>query len=76
MAVYRDTAIHTHEAVHASVKAGRSFIDKCVQLDARMQEVERIGAQLGDVDVALSALEAAFDAGQIAAAQVSRSPRG
>jgi hypothetical protein len=60
MAVYRDTAEHTRESVSASVAAGRSFIDKCVQLDERMGEVERIEQMLGDVDTALTALETAF----------------
>ena len=39
---------------------GRSFIDKCVQLDERMAEVDKIELLLGDVHVALSALESAF----------------
>ena len=65
MAVYRDTALHTREAVSTSTEAGRSFIDKCMQLDTRMHDVERIAAQLGDVEIALDALEASFDAGGI-----------
>ena len=65
MVVYRDTAYHTRDAVQTSVAAGRAFIDKCAKLDERMGEVERIGAQLGDVERALDALEASFDAGGI-----------
>ena len=62
MTVYRDTAYHTRDAAAASVAAGRSFLDKCARLDERMQQVETIGAQLGDVERALTALEASFDA--------------
>ena len=65
MAIYRDTALHTCEAVTASVEAGRGFIDKCARLDERMREVEHIAAQLGDVDRALTALEESFDAGGV-----------
>lgn len=65
MAVYRDSSLHTREAVAASIVAGTSFIDKCVKLDERMHEVERIAAQLGDVDLALTALEESFDASGI-----------
>ena len=65
MSVYRDAAQHTRDAIDESVTAGRSFIDKCAQLDERMHEVERIAAQLGDVDRALTALEESFDAGGI-----------
>ena len=60
--MYRDTSVHAREAVAASIEAGTSFIDKCVKLDERMHEVERIAAQLGDVDLALTALEESFDA--------------
>ena len=60
MSVYRDAAVHTREAVHESVAASRSLIDKCVQLDERMQGVEQIAAQLAAVDRALGTLEAAF----------------
>ena len=65
MSVYRDAAHHTRDAIDASVTAGRSFIDKCARLDERMHEVERIAAQLGDVDRALTALEESVDAGGI-----------
>ena len=65
MAVYRDTSVHTREAVAASIEAGTRFIDKCAKLDDRMHEVERIAAQLGDVDLALTALEESFDASGI-----------
>ena len=61
MCVYRDSAAHTAEAVSASVAAGRSFIQKCQELDERMQGVERIAAQLADVDRALTALEGSFE---------------
>ena len=63
MTVYRDTATHTRESIAASVAVGRSFIEKCGQLDERMLQVEHIAAQLGDVERALTALEVAFDGG-------------
>ena len=61
MTVYRDSAKHTREAVDASVSAGENFIDKANKLDERMKEVEKIGAQLGNVDRALTALEESFN---------------
>ena len=61
MAVYSNTAAHTREAVTSSVAASRGLVDKCVALDARMAEVDRINAQLGDVDLALTTLEEAFN---------------
>lgn len=60
MTVYRDAASHTAEAVSCSVHTGRSFIEKCNQLDERMVGVERIAVELADVDRALQGLEAAF----------------
>ena len=60
MSVYRDAADHTRDSVSASVAQGRSFIEKCVQLDERMSEVERIERMLVDVDMALSSLESAY----------------
>ena len=62
MSVYRDAAMHTHEAVGQSVAVGRSFLDKCVSLDERMQDVERIAEQLTDVNRALTSLETSFQA--------------
>lgn len=62
MTVYRDAAVHTRDAVSDAVATGRGFIDKCERLDERMVEVERIAAQLADVDRALTALEVSFPA--------------
>ena len=62
MTLYRDTALHTRETVRESIAVGRSYINKCVELDAQMQKVEAIAAQLADVDEAVGSLERSFHA--------------
>ena len=65
MTAYRGAAVHTQESVTQSIAAGRSFIDKCVRLDERMEDVDRLAAQLAIVDRALRALETSFQAEQM-----------
>ena len=75
MAVYRDAAEHTRQSVSATVADGRKFIDMCASLDEQMQGVEAIAAQLGDVDRALTSLEAAFQNRMSPLQTQSSSPR-
>ena len=66
MEVYRDTAQHASEAASETVAVGTSFIDNCRELDDRMEGVVAIGAQLREMESALTALEAAVDASEAA----------
>ena len=61
MTVYRDTAAHTHESVQRTVAASNSFVEKCEDLDKKMEGVERMTATLTQVEDALTALESRFD---------------
>ena len=57
MTVYRDAAANLSTAVDSSVTHGRGFIDTCVQLDQRMEELNRLAAEVDGVNEALSGLE-------------------
>ena len=60
MGVYRGTAEHVMQSVGHSVAHGRSFIDKCVRLDAQMAQVDVLAAQVKEVKASLAQLEGAL----------------
>ena len=61
MEVYRDTAEHLQQECSKGVAAGTSLIEKCAELDDRMEGVKAIGAQLRDIESALTSLEGAME---------------
>ena len=60
MTVYRDSAANMSTAVGNSVGQGRSFIEECVKLDARMADLNALAVQMRGVNEALTGLEAAL----------------
>ena len=60
MAVYRDTAEHTAQAVSTSVAHARNLVEKCERLDAEMSKVEALAAQVRAVKASLSTLESSL----------------
>ena len=60
MAVHRDAAEHTAQAVSTTVAHARNLVEKCERLDAEMSKVEALAARVSAVKSSLATLEDAL----------------